>query len=125
MKIQKKTIIIILNVVVLLSLLYFQSIRYAKLINYSIENQNHNEVLRNVSLLHAFGNDINWIIITVLILLVLNIILFKNWIKAKRWIIEPFFIFLITTGLTITYHINRFHSIKEENKNSINNELKQ
>ena len=75
MKIQKKAIIIILNVVVLLSLLYFQSIRYAKLINYSIENQNHNAALRNVSLLHVFGNDINWIIAIALILLVLNMIL--------------------------------------------------
>lgn len=123
MKIKKKIAIILLNVVILVILLYIQSIRYSSILSYNVENQSHNADLINIGLLHALGNDINLSIITSLILLVLNIILFKNWVKAKRWIIEPVIIFLITIGLTIFYQIKRVNLLKEEYKNLIENKM--
>jgi hypothetical protein len=112
-KIYKKGLMLLLNLILLFVLIYLQSIRYNNLINLTIEGNNA-DVLRNVGLMHANGNDMNSIFGLTLVLTFLNIVLYKNWIKAKRWVLEPIFIFIVTFGLTITCHIYRTLKVSEQ-----------
>jgi hypothetical protein len=112
-KIFKKGITLSLNLVLLFILLYVQNLRYDNLINLKIDD-NHEEVLRKIGLMQANGNDMNWILGLTLLLTILNIVLYKNWIKAKRWVLEPIIIFIFSLGLTLTYHINRTFKVSEQ-----------
>jgi len=112
-KIYKKGITLLLNLVLLFILIYVQNLRYDNLINLKIDD-NHQEVLRKVGLMQANGNDMNWILGLTLFLTVLNLVLYKNWIKAKRWVLEPIIIFIVSLGLTLTYHISRTFKVSEQ-----------
>jgi len=112
-KIFKKGITLSLNLVLLFILLYVQNLRYDNLINLKIDD-NHEEVLRKIGLMQANGNDMNWILGLTLLLTILNIVLYKNWIKAKRWVLEPIIIFIVSLGLTLTYHISRTFKVSEQ-----------
>jgi len=125
MKIRKKFAIILLNIIVIVLIIFLQGIRYSEIIEYSVETHNNMETFTNVGLLHAFGNDINIIVAVTLILLVLNLILYKKWIKAKRWIIEPLIIFIVTIGLSISYQIKRVNQVKEEYRISVEDRSKE
>lgn len=119
-KIYKKGLILLLNLVLLFVLIYLQNIRYDNLINLKIDDNNA-EVLRKVGLMHANGNDANWILGLTLLLTVLNIVLYRNWIKAKRWILEPIIILIVSLGLTLTYHIYRTFKVSEQINVTTNN----
>src|SRR5690606_33628546 len=90
----------------LVILLYFQNIRYQNIVHYEFERP-HDEVLRNVALMHSTGNDVNWIIAISFILFGLNMLFYRNWINSKRWILEPVLVLIITMTLTLTYHFDR------------------
>ncbi len=111
-KIIKRVLTIILNIIGLTIMYFIQNIRYENIVNLYFDNPK-NEVLRSVAFMEANGNDLNSILGISLILLILNIILYRQWINGKRWILEPFGIFIISIILTIFIHINRVDQVKE------------
>jgi len=72
----RKISVLILNFIGLALLFYIQNIRYNNLID--IELNKHDEVLRNVGLAQAGGNDLNLIILASFILIFINIFIYKN-----------------------------------------------
>ena len=74
----------------------------------------HAEVLIKAGLLKQTGIDVNLITGIAVGLLVLNLLLFKLWVKAKRWILVPCLIFILSLGLSFTYYFNMTKTIGKE-----------
>lgn len=115
----KKLGVLILNFVGFVTLFYLQNMRYYNLLNYKFESA-HDDVLRNAGLMWAGGNDLNWILVLSLIFLILNLFLFRNWVKAKRWFIESFIILIVTITIGMIYHFHRIDKIQDK-KDAIDN----
>jgi len=79
------------------------------------------EVLVKASLIQQTGIDVNWITIVTIGLLILNLLLFKFWIHAKRWILIPSLLFILNIGLSFTYYFNMNKAIAEEIEREIEN----
>jgi hypothetical protein len=110
---KKKILIISINIIVLSALLYIQEMRYDSLSNLNFQKVEHGEILLKVDLMKQSGIDVNWLTGICVGLLILNCFIYRQIIKAKRWILEPILIFTLSLGLTITYHINRTFVINE------------
>lgn len=112
-KISKKTIIVLSqNFVSFTILLLFQNMRYDRILNMNWEGEVQAEVLRKAFLMTASGADVDWVVGLNLFFLMLNILLFKYWIKSNRWILIPLLTFMLTLLVTISYFVYRFQNIQ-------------
>ena len=116
MEIKKGIFLIALNILVLALALYLLDIRYTKILSSAMELNQSEDALLNARLLRALTFDINSILITALALLVVNLILLKKWVKAKRWVLEAIIIFFLSFGLFIFFQTHKVNSIKQEYK---------
>ena len=124
---KKKISILLINFLGLILLLYRQKIRYDKVYEFDYENIENGEVLLASTLMKQSGIDVNWITGICVIFILFNVLMYRQWIKSKRWILEPILIFIISFSLTFTYHtINQFKinedifGVKKEMKTNAN-----
>jgi len=110
---QKRVFLTLLNIIAFIVLLKIQDIPYDKLRQTIVEPIEKQQVVIHSALIHQNRIDSNWIAGVGLILLLIMIITYRNWIKIKRWILEPTLIMIILTILTFSYHIYRQFSMAE------------
>lgn len=106
MIIKKKLTLILANLISYITLLVIQQNKYNKIYEVEVDKVEHGEILLKASLINIFGDDLDWIMGMCFIFLFLNIILYKKWVKSKRWIQEPIIILIISFTLTFSYQLN-------------------
>lgn len=113
-RLKKKILILSINFLGLILLLYKQKNRYDKVYGLDYESIEHGEVLLTSALMKQSGIDFNWIMGICAVFILFNVFMYRQWVKSKRWILEPILIFIISFSLTFTYHtVNQFKISKE------------
>ncbi|OAD40925.1 hypothetical protein [Polaribacter atrinae] len=107
---KRKLILIIINFILFIGLFFLQNNAFNELIRNELNNENI--VVRQVMIMEMSGNFINTIIGIAIILLIVNGIILKYWIKSKRWIIESIIILIFTLIISIYFHSNRNTNLK-------------
>ena len=110
-----KAVIISLEVLIVFGLYYLQGLRYEQIIH--MQDKSY----RDVGLMIGIGNDLNWTLVLPVLFLVANFFLYKKLIKAKRWITEPFIVFVLTLAFALTIFLTRMKRQIEEQKRTTTN----
>jgi hypothetical protein len=107
-------IVIALNILTIGILLWSLTENLSVINQLDFQANEHAEVLIKAGLLKQVGIDVNLITGITVGLLVLNLLLFRLWVKSKRWILIPCLIFILSLGLSFTYYFNMTKTIGEE-----------
>ena len=110
---KKKVIIVLLNLSVLTLLLWYLTNQYSVIDYVDYESIEYAEVLVKASVLKQVGKDTITIIIITSLLLIINGLAYKNWVRSKRWVIEPILIFIITIGISSFYYYTMTSGLSE------------
>ena len=108
----RKCILFGSSLLILLSMLYFQDNMYDNLTPTEMLDE-ANTVLQRKGLMEVSVGDTNQILWISLILGFVNTLLYKNWIKAEKWVLQPVLFFLITFGLSLTFHVKRTFTVRD------------
>jgi hypothetical protein len=116
---KRKLILIIINLILFVGLFFFQNNLFNELIGNELSKlNNENTVVGQVMIMEMSGDFINMIIGVAIILLIVNGIILKYWIKSKRWIIESIMILIFTLIISIYYHADRNTNLKNRIKHT-------
>jgi len=120
-KTQKRLILIIINLILFIGLFFIQNNLFNELIENTLNNlSNENTVIGQVMIMEMSGDFINMIIGMTAVLLIVNGLIFKYWIKSKRWIIEPILIFIFSLIISIYYFADRNTDLKTRIEHTAN-----
>lgn len=108
----RKSILFGSSLLILLSLLYFQDNMYSNLTPTEMLDLD-DTVLQRKALMQVSVGDTNQILWISLILAFVNTLLYKNWIKAEKWVLQPVLFFVITFGLSLTFHVKRTFAVRD------------
>jgi ABC-type Fe3+-siderophore transport system permease subunit len=121
-KTKRKLILIIINLILFVVLFIIQNNLFNELIENDLNKlSNENTVVGQVMIMEMSGDFINMIIGMIAVLLIVNGLILKYWIKSKRWIIESILIFIFTLIISISYHADRNADFKTRLKHTANN----
>lgn len=118
----KKILILIINLILFVGLFYIQNIILDRIIENTLNKPNdENTLVGQVLIMEMSGDFVNLNIGLAIILLLLNGLIFKYWIKCRRWIIEVILIFFITLIISIYFHTERNTDLRMRLKHTANN----
>ena len=135
---KKVIIILLINLILFVGLFFIQNDLFNKLIENYSDSQNDKNIILHVMIMKMNGEFINWILGLTFMNLILNVLIFKYWIKSKKWILKPILITVVTLiistyfikirasnlNMRLTHTANTgynslWHYNKKENKNYI------
>jgi hypothetical protein len=70
-------------------------------------------VLQRKALMQVSVGDTNQLLWISLIIVFVNTLLYKNWIKAEKWVLQPVLFFVFTFGLSLTFHVKRTFVVRD------------
>ncbi|GEM_PF-5057139 len=111
-KLIRKCILFGSSLLILLSLLYLQDNMYDNLTPKEMLDLD-NTVLQRKALMQVSVGDTNQLLWISLIIVFVNTLLYKNWIKTEKWVLQPVLFFLITFGLALTFHVKRTFVVRD------------
>lgn len=114
LKARKKLLILTLNLLALIILLLIQENRIDRIIQREWGSTEHPEILLTVTLMAHNQAIFNWIAGICLTLLVLNMILYRQWVNSRKWVLEPILILVISYGLAFTFYTYRTFAHKDQ-----------
>mgnify|MGYP006088164147 FL=1 len=122
LKIKRKLILVAINLILFVGLFFIQNYFFNELIENNLNNLSaENTVVGQVMIMEMSGDFINMIIGMATILLIINGLILKYWIKSNRWILEPLLIFFISGVISIYIHTERNKDLKMKIKHTANN----
>jgi hypothetical protein len=113
-KAKKKNLILILNALGLTILLLIQSIQADNIIQEVTKTTEFQEVRLKATLLLHNKSTYNWIARICLGLMIFNITLYRQWVKSRKWILEPILILVISYGLTFSFYTYQTFEIRDK-----------
>lgn len=113
-KAKRKTFILTLNALVLIILLLIQDNQADNIIQQTTKTPDFQEVTLKATLMVHNQSTYNWIPGICLGLLILNMIFYRQWVKSKKWILEPILILVISYGLTFSFYTYRTFEMKDQ-----------
>lgn len=102
----KKLLVIVFNLVTLIVLLWRLTENLSIIDQVDFTANDNAELVSKAWLLKQTGTGINLIIGFTIGLLFLNAIVYRQWIRSKRWIIQPLLIFILSVSLSLGYFLN-------------------
>lgn len=111
-RINKKCWVIAITTVVLVLHFVYERTRILEILNSMSESQN-DELQLKVNLMLETRLYINFVTYSCFGLLVLNILLYKFWVKSKRWIIEPIIILVLSFATLFALHNYNMFEIRD------------
>lgn len=108
----RKCILFGSSLLILLLLLYFQDYMYDNLTPQEMLDVD-DTILQRKALMQVSVGDTNQILWISLILGFVNTLLYKNWIKAQKWVLQPVLFFLLTFGLSLTFNVKRTFKVRD------------
>ncbi len=114
LKTRKKLLVLTMNTLVLTALLLIQEHEVEHILQRDWPNRDYVEVMTKTALMVHNKWVYNWITAVCLGLLVLNLFLYRQWVKSKRWIFEPVLILVISYGLAFSFFTYRTFAVKEQ-----------
>ena len=113
-KTKKKILILTLNAVALIILLLIQDLQDDNIIQEVIKTQEFQEVRLTATLLLHNKSTYDWIAGISLGLFVFNMISYRQWIKSKKWILEPILILIISYVLTFSFYTYQTFEVRDK-----------
>jgi hypothetical protein len=115
----KTTATVFGNATVLVTLLVWQNAAYDDILEMEVSKK-FGDIDQTVRLLEQFGDDMNVILGLCAGLFLMNIWLFRNVIRSKRWILKPVALLVLSFVLSIGYHSYRGKVVGNEIKTMAN-----
>jgi hypothetical protein len=107
----RKLVLFSISLVILLSMLYFQGKMYSNLTPTTLLDADET-ILQRKALTQVSIGDTNQILWLSLILAFVNTLLYKNWVKAEKWVLQPVLFFVLTFGLALTLNVKRTFKVR-------------
>ena len=113
-KAKKKILILTLNVVALIILLLIQDNQADNLIQEITKTPDFQEKTLKATLMLHNQSTYDWIAGICLGLFIVNMISYRQWIKSKRWILEPILTLIISYVLTFSLYTYQTFEIRDK-----------
>ena len=108
----RKLVLFSISLLILLSMLYFQGKMYSNLTPKALLDADET-ILQRKALTQVSIGDTNQILWLSLILAFVNTLLYKNWVKAEKWVLQPVLFFVLTFGLALTLNVKRTFKVRD------------
>lgn len=113
-KARRKIRILSLNALALIILLWIQDHHADSIVEQTSNTTEFQEVILHAKLILHNQSTYNWIAGVCMGLLVLNFVLYRQWVKSRKWILEPILILVISYGLAFSLYTYRTFELKDQ-----------
>jgi len=113
-KSKRKALILTFNALVLFALLLVRDNQVSNFIQQTSENAGYNGVMLKAVLMLHNQSTYNWIAALCIGLLLINLFSYRQWVKSRRWILEPIIVLIISYGLAFSLYTSRTFKIADQ-----------
>ena len=122
LKTKRKLILVVINLILFVVLFLIQNYFFNELVENDLNKlSDENTIVGQVMIMEMSGDFLNMTIGMATVLLVINGLILKYWIKSNRWILEPLLIFFISGVISIYIHTERNNDLKMKIEHTANN----
>jgi len=113
-KSKRKALILTFNALALFALLLVRDHQVSNFIQQTSENAGYNGVMLKAVLMLHNQSTYNWIAALCIGLMLINLFTYRQWVKSRRWILEPIIVLIISYGLAFSLYTSRTFKIADQ-----------
>gem|GEM_PF-7006664 len=103
-----------MNALAFIALIFIQDTKANNLVQEITKTPDFQEITLKASLMVHSQSTYNLIAQICFGLMVINIVVYRQWVKSKRWLLEPILILIISYALTFTLSTYQTFEMRDE-----------